>query len=115
MNDDLQLTTPQFIIINPASRKKQSTAEFLAYIYDYINRKDSPAKYPDVAEDELENIVVSWKYNESEMIAPVLAAKNAVTRDRMGRTDIMNSSDPYKEIAKLAKETAAEVKKRLME
>ena len=114
-NDDMKLTTPQFIVLNSASRKKPLMAEFLTYIYDYINRDDSPAKYPAVTEDELENIVVSWKYNESEIAAPVLKAKNAVTRERMGRTDIMNSPDPYKEIAKLAKEAAAEVKKRLME
>ena len=115
MNYDMKLTTPQFIVLNSASHKKQLMAEFLTYIYDYINRDDSPAKYPTVTEDGLENIVISWKYNESEIAAPVLKAKNAVTRERMGRTDIMNSSDPYKEIAKLAKEAAAEVKKRMME
>ncbi len=105
----------QFIIINSASPKTQLTAEFLTYIYDYINREDSPRKYPTVTDDEIESMVVLWKYNENEVGAPILDAKNAVTRDKMGRTEIMESPDPYKEIEKLAKEAAAEVAMRIGE
>lgn len=105
----------QFIILNSASPKKQLMAEFLAYIYDYINRDDSERKYPIVTDDELESIVILWKYDETKLVLPIIDAKNAVTRNKMGRTDIMNSPDPYKEIEKLAKEAAAEVAMRIGE
>lgn len=105
----------QFIIINSASPKTQLTAEFLTYIYDYINREDSPRKYPTVTDDELESIVILWKYDETKLVLPIIDAKNAVTRDKMGRTEIMESPDPYKEIEKLAKEAAAEVAIRIGE
>ncbi len=70
---------------------------------------------PELTEEELENPVVNWKYNEAEVIAPLPEAKNAVTRDGMGRSDIAASQDPYKEIEKLAKKAAAEVSKRIEE
>ena len=45
----------------------------------------------------------------AEIIVPLLEAKNAVTRDRMGRADIAASQDPYKEIKSSRRALNAEI------
>lgn len=106
----------EYMIMSPYSNDKENAVKFLERAFDYINGdiqyEDSTGKvlaaskqYPDVSEDELEGVYLTWKHFDSDNITKPLgdALNEALKSDGSDET-----------LRKLAQEAAREVRRRLV-
>lgn len=112
-NEDFKMIDASFLIMNPSSEKKEKAAEFMAYLFDFINGgfelsgkygKTTPCTpYPEL--EDTSDIHLAWDYQPWSIMEPVRLAWNDV---RDGKTD-----GSEKALRKLAQDAARGVLMRL--
>ena len=108
--DDVTLLYANVYMLNPKSQNRDSAIRFLEYLFDCYNG-DIPGVVPEAdlypTLESTENCYADWRCRPLDIINPIFDARNAI---QSPNADFSNS-----ELKKLAKETAAKVRMRMME
>ena len=108
--DDIMILYAHMYMLNPKSQNRDSAIRFLEYLFDCYNG-DIPGIVPEnqlnPRLESTENCYASWRCEDASINIPVFEARNAVLSPD---ADFSNS-----ELKKLARETAAKVRMRMME
>lgn len=107
--EEVTILYAQMYMLNPKSQNRDNAIKFLEYMFDFYNGDIPGVVYEEDLYPELEsteNCYAEWRYRVAA-INPIYDARNAV-HDQGGN---MSNS----ELKKLAKETAAKVRMRMME
>lgn len=108
--EDVIILYAHMYMLNPKSQNRDSAIRFLEYLFDCYNGDISGVipeedHYPKL--ESTENCYASWRCEVASINTPVFEARNAVHNQ--------NGSLSNSELKKLAKETAAKVRMRIME
>ncbi len=105
---ELCCLTSSYVMLNPASQNKDTAVKFMEYIFDaYSGKIDGviPESSQYMQLESTDSYFASWQHMPSDVLEPLMEAYHSVAA-----TD--GSSG---EIKKLARDTASEIKMRLME